>query len=308
METSFTNTFNYFDLSALSELKGKKEGENDETLKVVAQQLESVFLELVLKSMHDANSSMKSELFDRDQEDFYQSMLNQQMALSLSKAGGVGLADVIVKQLKPKDSTHVEIDQSRLSKTYDENHHIVSTHAERVVLPPAIQNLFNSKIETEEKTQQSKRIESAREFIETLLPFAQKAAEVIGIDPKLLLAQSALETGWGKHIIQHEDGNSSHNLFGVKALAKWDGESVLAKTLEYDNTEARVENAAFKAYPSYRESFEDFIQLVKSKRYEKALENVNNPKSFLTELHQAGYATDPNYVEKVLSIYERFIR
>ncbi|MBI2791125.1 MAG: flagellar assembly peptidoglycan hydrolase FlgJ [Gammaproteobacteria bacterium] len=308
METSFTNTFNYFDLSALSGLKGKKEGENDETLKVVAQQLESVFLELVLKSMHDANSSMKSELFDRDQEDFYQSMLNQQMALSLSKAGGIGLADVIVKQLKPKDSTHVEIDQSRLSKTYDENHHMVSTSAEMVVLPPVIQNLFNTKIETEEKTQHSKRIESAVEFIETLLPFAQKAAEVIGIDPKLLLAQSALETGWGKHIIQHEDGNSSHNLFGVKALAKWDGERVLAKTLEYNNTEAHVENATFKAYPSYRESFEDFILLVKSKRYEKALENVNNPKSFLTELHQAGYATDPNYVEKVLSIYERFIR
>lgn len=308
METSFTNTFNYFDLPALSQLKGKKDDENDETLKVVAQQLESVFLELVLKSMHDANSSMKSELFDRDEEDFYQSMLNQQMALSLSKAGGIGLADVIVKQLKPKDSSHVEIDQTRLSKSYDENHHMVSTISEMVVLPPAIQNLFNTKIETEERTQHSQRIESAREFIEILLPFAQKAAEVIGIDPKLLLAQSALETGWGKHIIQHADGNSSHNLFGVKALAKWDGESVLAKTLEYNNAEAHVENATFKAYPSYRESFEDFIQLVKSKRYEKALENVSNPKSFLTELHQAGYATDPNYVEKVLSIYERFIR
>jgi flagellar protein FlgJ len=308
METSFTNTYNYFDLPALSQLKGKKDDANDETLKVVAQQLESVFLELVLKSMHDANSSMKSELFDRDEEDFYQSMLNQQMALSLSKAGGIGLADVIVKQLKPKDSTHVEIEQSRLSKSYDENHHMVSTTSEMVVLPPAIQNMFNTKMETEERTQHSQRIESAREFIETLLPIAQKAAEIIGIDPKLLLAQSALETGWGKHIIQHADGNSSHNLFGVKALAKWDGESVLAKTLEYNNSEARVENATFKAYPSYRESFEEFIQLVKSKRYEKALENVSNPKSFLTELHQAGYATDPNYVEKVLSIYERFIR
>ncbi len=75
METNFANTFNYFDLQELSKLKGKSEKENDEALKVVAQQLESVFLELVLKSMHEANNAMKSEIFDRDDEDFYQDML-----------------------------------------------------------------------------------------------------------------------------------------------------------------------------------------------------------------------------------------
>ncbi len=226
------------------------------------------------------------------------------MSLSLAKSGGLGLADVIVNQLKQKDGSHLAIDQSRLAKSFQDNHHTLSQTTERVVLPVELQNIFNAK--KEELNQNQQRIESARDFIETLLPFAKSAAEMIGIDPNLLLAQSALETGWGKHILSKEDGASSHNLFGVKAHDKWGGKSVLAKTLEYEKNQAHIEQAAFKAYPSYLESFMDFVQLVKSKRYEKALENVDNPKSFLTELHQAGYATDPNYVDKVLSIYEKF--
>ncbi len=316
MDASFNNTYNYFDISALSQLKGNGEDKKDETIKVVAQQLESVFLELVLKTMNEANSSIKSDIFDRDNEEFYQDMFNQQLSLSLSKSGGIGLADVIVKQLRKHAENILPVDQTRVAELIQKGNQQPNRlpesdslqNGEKRVIEPVLQfnpTEINEPISNPDVS--SSRLESIKEFIETLLPYAEKAASVIGIDPKLLLAQSALETGWGKHIIEHKDGISSHNLFGVKSHGKWSGESVNAKTLEYENNESEVIEASFKSYKSYMDSFVDYINILKSKRYEKALDNVEDPKSFLTELHQAGYATDPNYVDKILTIYKKFM-
>ena len=304
MDSGFVKSFNYFDMSALSTLKANADQKKDETLKVVAQQMESVFLELVLKSMHEANSAMKSDFIDRDQEDFYQEMLNQQLSLSLSKSGGLGLSEVIYKQLKPKDTTPLPLFQNA-AKLNELN----------VARKPIIEldNAPSSLQKNEEHPELVTRIsldpkvEGMKEFIEVLLPYAKKASEVIGLDPKLLLAQSALETGWGKHILQHDDGQSSHNLFGVKATHNWKGKHILAQTLEYTDNQPKKVKAPFKSYASYMESFVDYIKLLSNIRYEKALANTQDPKSFLTELKQAGYATDPNYVNKIMRIYEKFV-
>lgn len=99
METRFLNTFNYYDFNALNQLGHADPEQQDEALKTAAQHLESVFLNLVLKCMDEANASFKSDVYNRDREDFFHGMLNQQLSLSLSKAGGIGLADAIVKQL-----------------------------------------------------------------------------------------------------------------------------------------------------------------------------------------------------------------
>jgi flagellar protein FlgJ len=144
---------------------------------------------------------------------------------------------------------------------------------------------------------------SADEFISTMLPMAQQAAAKIGVDPAYLVAQAALETGWGKSIIRDSDGSSSHNLFGIKAAGGWDGDSARAVTTEYKGGQAVKEAAAFRSYDSFQDSFNDYVSFLQDNdRYDKALDKTANPKQFVRELQQAGYATDPQYANKVAQI------
>ena len=144
---------------------------------------------------------------------------------------------------------------------------------------------------------------SKDEFIAAMLPMAEQAAEKIGVDARYLVAQAALETGWGKSIIRQQDGTSSHNLFGIKSHNSWDGESARVLTTEYQGGKAVKEAASFRAYDSYAHSFEDYVSFLQSNgRYEKALNATENPEQFARELQKAGYATDPQYARKVAQI------
>lgn len=144
---------------------------------------------------------------------------------------------------------------------------------------------------------------SPQEFVATMLPMAEAAAEKIGVDPRYLVAQAALETGWGKSIIRTGDGQSSHNLFGIKSHKSWDGESARVLTTEYKGGKAVREAANFRAYDSYAQSFDDYVSFLQNNgRYEKALNVTENPERFIKELQQAGYATDPNYARKISQI------
>jgi flagellar protein FlgJ len=144
---------------------------------------------------------------------------------------------------------------------------------------------------------------SKDEFIAAMLPMAEQAAEKIGVDARYLVAQAALETGWGKSIIRQQDGTSSHNLFGIKSHNSWDGESARVLTTEYKGGKAVKEAASFRAYDSYAHSFDDYVSFLQSNgRYEKALDATQNPEQFARELQKAGYATDPQYARKVAQI------
>lgn len=144
---------------------------------------------------------------------------------------------------------------------------------------------------------------SPQEFVATMLPMAEAAAEKIGVDPRYLVAQAALETGWGKSIIRTGDGQSSHNLFGIKSHNSWNGESARVLTTEYKGGKAVREAANFRAYDSYAQSFDDYVSFLQNNgRYEKALNVTENPERFVKELQQAGYATDPNYARKISQI------
>ena len=144
---------------------------------------------------------------------------------------------------------------------------------------------------------------SPQEFVATMLPMAEAAAEKIGVDPRYLVAQAALETGWGKSIIRTRDGDSSHNLFGIKSHGSWEGESARVLTTEYKEGKAVKEAASFRAYDSYAQSFDDYVSFLQNNgRYEKALSSTENPERFVKELQQAGYATDPNYARKISQI------
>ena len=147
--------------------------------------------------------------------------------------------------------------------------------------------------------------EDAKSFIEHLYPAAQKAAEQLGIDPKALLAQAAIETGWGKHMIHNTAGGNSHNLFGIKADRRWQGDRAMVDTVEYDQGLAATKKASFRVYDSFAESMQDYVNFVKhNPRYEEAVKQSQSPQNYFSELQKAGYATDPDYAKKVISVFE----
>ncbi|WP_223487789.1 flagellar assembly peptidoglycan hydrolase FlgJ [Pseudomonas sp. A-RE-19] len=148
-----------------------------------------------------------------------------------------------------------------------------------------------------------KAFSSADEFVNTMLPMAKEAADRIGVDPRYLVAQAALETGWGKSVMRAQDGSSSHNLFGIKASGNWKGDSARAITSEFRNGEMVKETAEFRSYASYKDSFHDLVTLLQSNnRYQDVLKSADNPEQFVRELQKAGYATDPDYASKISQI------
>ncbi|WP_060500740.1 flagellar assembly peptidoglycan hydrolase FlgJ [Pseudomonas sp. NBRC 111133] len=141
------------------------------------------------------------------------------------------------------------------------------------------------------------------EFVATMLPMAEQAAKRIGIDPRYLVAQAALETGWGKSVMRNTDGSSSHNLFGIKATGNWGGGEARAITSEYRDGQFVKETAAFRSYDSYQDSFHDLVSLLQNNsRYQDAVKAADKPEQFVQELQKAGYATDPNYASKISQI------
>ena len=148
-----------------------------------------------------------------------------------------------------------------------------------------------------------KAFNSADEFVNTMLPMAKEAADRIGVDPRYLVAQAALETGWGKSVMRAQDGSSSHNLFGIKTGSSWQGDSARAITSEFRNGEMVKETAQFRSYASYKDSFHDLVTLLQSNnRYQEVVKSADNPEQFVRELQKAGYATDPDYASKISQI------
>jgi flagellar protein FlgJ len=149
---------------------------------------------------------------------------------------------------------------------------------------------------------------SPDKYIESLYPFAKQAEMETGIDARLMLAQSALETGWGKREILNSDGSPSHNLFGIKAHNGWTGNSTNITTTEYRHGIAVKEKADFRSYDGYQESFADYARFLSDNaRYEQALEKASQPHEFARELQEAGYATDPEYADKINRIIDRYM-
>lgn len=147
-----------------------------------------------------------------------------------------------------------------------------------------------------------KSFSSPLDFIKTLLPTAKKVAKALGIDPKAILAQGALETGWGKYII-HKGEQNSHNLFGIKADQRWDGEKVKVSTLEYRDNIPKKELANFRSYENYEHSLNDYLNFIQnSARYQQAIKDGKTVEGYAKGLQKGGYATDPQYAAKIVRI------
>ncbi len=154
---------------------------------------------------------------------------------------------------------------------------------------------------THSRSGQKASISSTQEnFVMLLKPHAEKAAAELNINPDVLIAQVALETGWGKHVIHDKQGENSFNLFNIKAGNQWQGDKVNVSTLEYRDGIAANEKADFRKYSDYAESFSDYVRLMKNNsRYEQVLQKGNDSAAYAEALQSAGYATDPEYSQKI---------
>ena len=147
--------------------------------------------------------------------------------------------------------------------------------------------------------------QSMDDFVKSIWPYAKQASHLIGLDPKILVAQAALETGWGQFIAKDLDGASSNNLFNIKSSVGTIEKSVHIQTTEYIDDRSVKTGASFKKYLSVEHSFNDYIALITNdQRYKTALAHVDDPKRYIDALQGAGYATDPNYANKIYAIYQ----
>ncbi|EMN1930346.1 flagellar assembly peptidoglycan hydrolase FlgJ, partial [Burkholderia ambifaria] len=149
-------------------------------------------------------------------------------------------------------------------------------------------------------------VQDADAFVDRLAAPAQAASASTGIPARFIVGQAALESGWGKREIRASDGSTSYNVFGIKANKGWTGRTVSALTTEYVNGTPRRVVAKFRAYDSYEHAMTDYANLLKNNpRYAGVLSASRSVEGFAHGMQKAGYATDPNYAKKLISIMQQ---
>jgi flagellar protein FlgJ len=250
--TDFSATTTYTDVNALAALK--RDPNSPEALSAVAQQVEALFLQMMLKSMRDATAAEET---DSNEMGMYQDMFDKQVALSISQHADLGIGRLLKRQLAGKSA---------------------AAPTAAIAHSPA-------------------------EFVNRMMPSIQRAASTLGINPAGMLAQAALETGWGQRMPRAADGSPSHNLFGIKAGEEWTGARAIADSMEVINGVATPRRTTFRAYASVEESVNDFANLLKnSPRYRDVIAAGGNAGAYIAAMGKSGYATDPEYGNKLYQI------
>ncbi len=302
MTSSLSSASLYTDLQSLESVRHQADKHPEETLRFAAQQFEALFLQMMLKSARDAK--LDDGLFDSEQTDFYQDLHDKQMAINLAQGQGLGIAELLMQQLRRdqgpgKDEEGASAQAAAVDRVRTLRDYLDAR------LPSMPQMAAVSPMAAPEPVVQKAVLDTPEDFVKTLWPQARQAADKLGVDPAVLLAQAALETGWGRFVSRHPDGRSSYNLFNIKADARWDGEQVSVDTEEFRHGAFGRERAQFRAYDSFAESFADYVSFLQnSTRYRPALDSATDSHRFVSELARAGYATDPDYAEKIIGIID----
>lgn len=353
----------YTDLNRLSSLK-HGDRDSDANVRKVAQEFESLFISEMLKASRKASDVLADDNpMNTQTVKQYRDMYDQQLAVSMSReGGGIGLQDVLVRQLSKNKSAPAntspfprneggapalwgnKVAEPVHAAQSASRNDVAALNSRRLALPgkltdrllagivpsatnpAATTNTAAVPARDGQQVAQSfavpegglritgravaqpplapkKAFTDSDEFVATMLPMAEQAAKRIGVDPRYLVAQAALETGWGKSVMRNSDGSSSHNLFGIKASGNWEGDSARAITSEFRDGQFVKETAAFRSYDSYQDSFHDLVSLLQNNsRYQEAVKAADKPEQFVQELQKAGYATDPNYASKISQI------
>mgnify|MGYP006139768429 CR=1 FL=1 len=307
MDTKLADARNFLDISGLNSIR-QQSNETDEAskkaaLKEAAQQFESIFMQMLLKSMRKAEEVLESDSpFNSQSTKFYRDMHDQQMAVDMSAKGTLGLAELIERQLGGGDNKFTPSSMLRTDTTMpprkgnDFTPQNIDTQQETSNIRQS-----NSSTSTQVKSGENVVFSAPKDFVTALEAPAKTAEHKLGVPFQVIIAQAALETGWGKKVIQKNDGQSSNNLFNIKADSRWSGDKISKNTLEYENGAMVKKNEPFRVYDSIKESVEDYTSFLSNgSRYQEALSNPENVEHFLQGLQKAGYATDPNYANKIL--------
>ncbi|WP_300085483.1 flagellar assembly peptidoglycan hydrolase FlgJ [uncultured Nitrosomonas sp.] len=316
------------DAQAVDQLRNQARRDPQEALKQTAKQFEALFLNMMVKSMREATP--KDGLFDSEQSRFYTQMLDQQLVQNLSEKG-VGLAEMMVKQLSKTidqeqlpDNAIGQADSLLTAITGKNDEPLISLAPGQMkdlparlwsglerssvkpsfskISPAADVNRVGMASSTRNDEPDMQAVDQPREFVMNVLPHARKVSHETGIPEHFMIAQAALETGWGKHQIRRADNQPSFNLFGIKASENWNGKVVETVTTEYIDGKPQKLREKFRAYGSYEEAFRDYARLLQNNPRYAAVVKSRSATAFAWGLQQAGYATDPAYAEKLLKI------
>jgi flagellar protein FlgJ len=303
-----------FDAQNLDQLRLQAKRDPKAAIGAAAKQFESVFLNMVLKSMREATP--QDGMFDSEQTRLYTSLLDQQLAQHLANRG-TGLSEVMARQLSngltdgvtpeplsAADPATLPLNLSLLAPTPARGMPVVPENREPAAELPALPDI--PKVTAPPSAAASATplpIANTRDFVNRVWSHAVEAARSIGVKPQFMVGQAALESGWGKHEIRAADGSQTYNLFGVKAGRGWNGPVVEKTTTEYVNGVAQKTTAKFRVYESYAEAFRDYANLLQNNpRYSSVVGQAQDARGFASGLQRAGYATDPAYADKLVRV------
>lgn len=309
----------YTELSSLQALKGQLKSGDQGAIEKVAQQFEAIFLQMMLSGMR--KTIQVDNEYSNDKSMYYD-LFDKQVAMNMAENGGIGLARMMMIQSGMGTTGPDKAENNNTAQA------VLPTTRQAKIPPVMIRDYNNpvavnstlhagiqankadaSRLEVDKTTVQKQaavKFGSPMEFINSVWNIARDVIQENGFDPKVVIAQAALETGWGKHIMRTATGESSFNLFGIKSGRQWRGDEVMANTLEYKDGMMYKAREGFRSYNSIRESVIDYIDFLKSnQRYKTVLQQLHNPQEYMKELQKAGYATDPQYANKVLKIMNR---
>lgn len=327
MNSDTTNTTNdltqrfALDVQGFASLSAQAKASPQAGMKMAAQQFDAVFTQMMLKSMRDATP--QDGPFDSHDSATFTSMMDQQLSQQLSKKG-IGVADAMLKQLMRNQGMQVSGGASgegglagmanalgggsggdegqtaalnALAKAYGNaqaNGQLAmgkGYSANSALTPPLRGDGSSPKVDA---------------FVDKLAAPAQAASAATGIPARFIIGQAALESGWGKSEIKKADGSTSHNVFGIKATKDWTGKTVSTVTTEYVNGKPQRTVEKFRAYDSYQEAMTDYASMLKDNpRYAQVINSSHDVNGFATGMQRAGYATDPHYAKKLMSIMHK---
>ncbi|MCL1081167.1 flagellar assembly peptidoglycan hydrolase FlgJ [Shewanella psychromarinicola] len=369
---------NFLDLGGLDSLRVQAQKDEKGALKEAAKQFEGIFIQMLMKSMRDANAAFKSDSpMNSETTAFFEKMRDEQMSVDLSNKGMLGLAEMMMQQLDPEDSAVTPASVLRGNSDYKVNpsmfaapptaldndtldaiapkdqiaashsiighsviaHSVIDNAESMRPMSTQLSNALEAKplssvldreqlasvLRGEQLASQAaqagkglpqadvtvpkdkgimvSQFTSPEHFISVLYPHAEKAAKSLGTSAEVLIAQSALETGWGQKVVRRNDGTMSHNLFNIKADKRWQGEKTSVNTLEFEKGIAVQQKADFRMYDNLEQSFNDFVSFIsQGDRYQDARKVAAEPTQFIKALQKAGYATDPQYADKVINV------
>jgi flagellar protein FlgJ len=303
------------DTNSLGDLKQSAKSGSPEAMKGAATQFESMFVNMMMKSMRDATP--QDGMTDSQDTKTFTGMLDQQMSQKLAKRG-IGLADALVRQLtvqqqgqqlmQDMNKQALGIGGAAQTNTQTGTGAALRMQSDPDTLPtdgtasPGTAGASGI-TGSAHGTANASKPAHVRAFQDKLADAAEEAEQATGVPAKFMLGQAALETGWGRRVIRNADGSSSNNLFGIKAGPGWKGKVATAVTTEYVNGKPHARVEKFRAYASHADAFKDYARMLSNNpRYEKVLAHGGDATTFAHGLQRAGYATDPQYAAKLSRI------